>query len=408
MNARSLPAPANERGWQSSPSRLAGWIGLFLALVFARRPETFLHPQFWAEDGPVFFVQADLLHGRALVMPSAGYHHLLLRLIAGAASALDARWIPAAYCAASIIVLAGLALALFSPRLDLPYRAACALAIVLIPHTGEAIGNLTNLQWVGALGLVWLLLARDAGSARQHVTDAAIAVVLGLTGTFSILFAPLFAWRAWHRRTRASIVLGFLVSLAAGVQVWTLVHNPPPPSDAEPFTVESVWWFVGFRLPADLFLPQVWATQLPRRVLDALGLLTVGALVTVACLPGEQRERRALLVAALLAVLAATLYRARHGLTAFAGLQNGDRYLFIPKVLVVWLLISGWNRTGMRWITRLACAAMLIATCTRWRYERLPDRHWDDYARRIDAGEAVNDVPLNPGITFSHPGRHRK
>jgi hypothetical protein len=99
----------------------------------------------------------------------------------------------------------------------------------------------------------------------------------------------------------------------------------------------------------------------------------------------------------------------RHELTAFTRLNDGDRYLFIPKVLVAWLLISGWSQAGwIRWSTLTACGLLLLTTATHWRYERLPDRHWPDYARRIEAGERVEGIRVNPGVTFSHPGRHRK
>jgi hypothetical protein len=90
-------------------------------------------------------------------------------------------------------------------------------------------------------------------------------------------------------------------------------------------------------------------------------------------------------------------------------LNDGDRYLFIPKVLVAWLLISGWSQAGwIRWSTLTTCGLLLLTTATHWRYERLPDRHWPDYARRIEAGERVEGIRVNPGMTFSHPGRHRK
>jgi hypothetical protein len=403
-------APQRPPWWRSVPGQLALTAGAFLLALFARRPETFLNPQFWAEDGPIFFVQADQLGARALALPWAGYHHFLLRLIAALSSPLDAHLIPAAYVGISLLVLLALVAALFSPRIDLLARPACALAIALIPHTGEAIGNLTNLQWVCALGLVWLLLARDATNARQHFTDGAVALVLGLTGTFSILFAPLFVWRAWRRRTRASIVLANHGLCAAGVQIWTIAHAPPHPTGTDRLTAEAVAWFVGFRLPAALFLPGNWAAQLPRGVLDVLGVLTVAALLVTAFAPGPHRERRLLLVAALVAVIAATIYRARHELVAFAGPGNGDRYLFLPKVLVAWLLLAGWAKPGwIRGVTAAACGLLLLATATRWRYERLPDQRWPEYARRIEAGEYVRAIPLNPpGVTFEHPGRHRK
>ena len=383
--------------------------GAFLLVLFARRPETFLNPQLWAEDGPIFFVQADEFGARALTLPSAGYHHFLLRLIAAVSSLLNAHLGPAVYVGISLLVLLAIVLALFSPRLDLPARPACALAIAFIPHTGEAIGNLTNLQWVCALGLVWLVLARDASTVRQHVTDAVVALVLGLTGTFSILFAPLFTWRAWRRRTATSLVLAVLVAITAGVQIWTIAHSPPHPAGQENLTVETVALWLGFRLPAALFLPGDWAIRAPRGLLDVLGVLTAATLLVTAFLPGRHRERRLLLVAALVAVIVGTIFRARHELTVFAGVNNGDRYLFIPKVLVAWLLISGWSQAGwIRWSTLTACGLLLLTTATHWRYQRLPDRHWADYARRIEAGERVEGIMVNPGVTFGHPGRHRK
>jgi hypothetical protein len=88
--------------------------GAFLLVLFARRPETFLNPQLWAEDGPIFFVQADEFGARALIFPRAGYHNFLLRLIAAVSSPLNARLVPAAYVGMSLLVL----LALFSPRLE--------------------------------------------------------------------------------------------------------------------------------------------------------------------------------------------------------------------------------------------------------------------------------------------------
>jgi hypothetical protein len=406
LDVPSMPRPP---WWQSVPGQMALSAGAFLLVLFARRPETFLNPQLWAEDGPIFFVQADEFGARALTFSWASYHNLLLRLIAAMSSALNAQLVPVAYVGISLLVLFAVVLALFSPRLDLPARPACALAIALIPHTGEAIGNLANLQWVCALGLVWLLLARDASNMRQHVTDGIIALVLGLTGTFSILFAPLFAWRAWRRRTAASFMQAVLVAITAGIQVWTIANSPPHLAGQENLTVEAVVWWLGFRLLAALFLPWDWAMRAPRGVLDVFGVLTVAMLLVTAFLPGRHRERRLLLVAALVAVLAATIFRMRHELIAFTRLNDGDRYLFIPKVLFAWLLISGWSRAGwIRWSTLTACGLLLLTTATHWCYERLPDRHWPDYARRIEAGERVEGVKVNPGVAFAHPGRHRK
>jgi hypothetical protein len=94
LDVPSSPCPP---WWQSVPGQVALSAGAFLLVLFARRPETFLNPQLWAEDGFIFFVQADEFGARALTFSWAGYHHFLLRLIAAVSSPLNAQLVPAAY-----------------------------------------------------------------------------------------------------------------------------------------------------------------------------------------------------------------------------------------------------------------------------------------------------------------------
>jgi F0F1-type ATP synthase assembly protein I len=376
-------------------------------VLFSRRPEMFLHPEFWAEDGQIFFVPADIEGVHALVTPYRGYHLFLLRLIAAEAAGLDARWVPAAYFAANLATILFIAVALFSPRIDLPYPAGCALAIAFLPHSGEVIGNLTNLQWLSALGLVWLLIAREPFNTRQLITDLLLAGVTGLTGVFSVLLMPLFVWRAWRRKTRASALLASILVITAAVQFWEFVHSARIlPASLGP-TMEPIAWFVGFRLPASLFLPVSWAETLPRWALDGLGLIAVAVLIAAVAWRGEHRERRLLLVASIVLVVSATIFQARQ-LKAFQLLRDGDRYFFLPKLLAAWLLISGLSARGfVRWATAAGCGLALIAAFANWHYVRLADHHWPEYARRIEAGERVQDIPINPlGMTFDHPGRN--
>src|SRR5438874_4257089 len=85
------------------PLKIAAVCAALTLILFSRRPEMVLHPEFWAEDGWIFFVQADTQGADALVTPYGGYHHLLLRILAAAAASLDARWIPVAYIGANLL-----------------------------------------------------------------------------------------------------------------------------------------------------------------------------------------------------------------------------------------------------------------------------------------------------------------
>jgi hypothetical protein len=122
LSTLDVPSSPRPPWWQSVPGQMALSAGAFLLVLFARRPETFLNPQLWAEDGFIFLVQADEFGARALTFSWAGYHHFLLRLIAVVSSPLNAQLVPAAYVGISLLVLLAVVVALFSPRLDLPAR----------------------------------------------------------------------------------------------------------------------------------------------------------------------------------------------------------------------------------------------------------------------------------------------
>jgi hypothetical protein len=233
--------------------------------------------------------------------------------------------------------------------------------------------------------------------------------VIGLTGIFSVLFAPLFAVRAWRRKTRPSILVSSIVVFTAAIQIWTLTQSPEDSQMGFP-PLGAIAFFVGFRLPASLFLPMEYAKRLPGEVLQWLGVVSVGLLIAAAAWKGKRQNTRSLVVAAILGLMAATILRSYDHFAAFGSLADGDRYLFLPKLLTVWLLISGCgSRTVTGWATSAACGLALITTLVDWHYERLADHHWPEYARRIEAGESLRYIPVNPhGYTFDHPGRNRK
>ena len=62
------------------------WSAACLAVLFLREPNAVLHPQLWAEDGPVFFLGAR--RGFAVWFETYnGYYHLLPRIIAAGPTA---------------------------------------------------------------------------------------------------------------------------------------------------------------------------------------------------------------------------------------------------------------------------------------------------------------------------------
>jgi hypothetical protein len=107
-------------------------------------------------------------------------------------------------------------------------------------------------------------------------------------------------------------------------------------------------------------------------------------------------------------MLAGTLFRTRYSLGEyFVPLGNG-RYVFIPQLIAIWLLLltaAARGRAG-----KVAAALVILAVLAnipRLREPAYADLHWGLYAPHIRAGERVV-VPVNPpGWMMPLPARRR-
>ena len=232
-------------------------LALCAAILGLRRAEALSRPQFWAEDGH-FYERAYTIGLKALMVPYAGYLHLIPRSVAAVAVQADPAWAPAIFVLSSALLTLYVAARTLSPRCPLPRTAGLfALAVVLVPDTYEVLLNIVNLQWVLAAGLVLLLVSRDPSGLAEWFHDCACALFLGLTGPFSFIFSPLFIWRAASRRSAPSVALAAVV-LACGLVQGCLIHTGPPSDPGIPGNPRQallqVIPVVGRRIGASLLL----------------------------------------------------------------------------------------------------------------------------------------------------------
>src|SRR5512134_1888460 len=114
-SSRATAKPAVE---PSAAVQLLLAAGLTL-LLFLRKPESLLHPQFWAEDGQLFFQQAwNQGFLASLLEPMSGYLHTFPRLVAGISTLLPLSLAPLAFSLAAFVVQLLPALYLLSARLS--------------------------------------------------------------------------------------------------------------------------------------------------------------------------------------------------------------------------------------------------------------------------------------------------
>ena len=392
--------------------RTPTWAVLFAAFVFAlRKPWALLTPQLYAEDGSIFLVQQDLFGARVFFEPYMGYLHGLPRLIAWlAATFTDPAWWPAVYNGSAFALTVALFFRIASPRLALPGKPALLLAFPLTAHTGEVILNVTNLQWVAAAFLIIqpLLAAPTSGPARA--TDLVITALVGLTGPFSLIVLPVFAWRWWGDR-RLFTALPFLV-LAACAAVQAYVLLPPPAAPATPpeaFRPLPLFSVIGSRLLVWSFFGPAAVAPLPHLARAALAVTFLSALAAWSLRPHPLRAQRLSLLLSLALIFAACLYRTRPDTWERDDLFNGDRYFYLPRLLLVWLLILEFDTVprAVAWTARTLVLTGFFVHLPLFLSPAPPDYHWADHCAHLRTGTPANIPTLPEGWWIEYPGRPR-
>jgi hypothetical protein len=408
----------------ASPRAVLLLLAGFALLLFLRKPHALLTPQLWAEDGSIFLVQNDQLGLAALVEPYAGYLHTLPRLIALAASVTcDPAWWPAFYNVGTFLIWIAVVARLFSPRLDLPGKPWLALALIAVPHTGEVFGHITNLQWMTALVLVQQLLVAAPRTTREWIGDLLILAFVALTGPFALIFLPLFVLRSalpWLARFRSAptapppalsrplLVATALVLVCSIVQAWFVLRTGPRfDYQSAAFQLLPTLEVLGRRLFAWPLFGREIAFAIPKLALALGGTAILLALCAWVLRPDPRRTPRAFVLAAFALITLAAIYRTRPDVWAGDNIDYGDRYFYLPRVLLAWLLI--WEFASrpsfVAAAARLACLLALIAHFAGFSLPAPQDYAWAKHVGPIRAGVRADIPTLPEGWTLEYLGR---
>ncbi len=386
------------------------WFALGCAVLLALRKPWALHtPQLWAEDGSIFLVQNEQMGLRAWWEPYNGYLHLLPRLIAWTASRIaDVAWWPALYNGAAFLLHLGVLVRLASPRVLLPAKAGFMLALVAVVGTGEPLLNVTNVQWVTAFYLLLQLFLVPPATVAQRLRDLALLAVVGLNGPFALVFLPLFAWHAWDRRSREAWAAFAVLAVCAGVQArFMLQANLALEGGGAAFRPLMGFSILGSRLITWPFFGPVAVKAWPFAVHAALFAAVVVFVAWRTWRAAADRPIRAVLFAAFVLVTVACSIRVRADTWEDDNLVNGDRYFFISRVLLAWLLLLEWRAPSrfVAWPIRAAFVLGAALHVPHYAIPAPPDYRWRQHCDPIRQGTPANIYTLPEGWWIEYPGR---
>ena len=403
--------PAALASWWHPP-RLAWWMLIPLAALLAlRKPDALLTPQFWAEDGSVFLIENDQLGLAAFLTPYMGYLHTIPRLVAWlSARLLDPAWWPACYNTLAFTTWLAVIARTFSPRLPLPHKPWLALLVFVGPQTGEILFNLTNVQWITALALVQQAIIARPLTRTQRLGDLALLAIIGLTGPFIIALLPLFVWRWWRDRHPDNLTALLVAAAGTAIQAW-LIHRAAITFEHQhaPLHLFNTLTALSRRL---LIWPTLGATpahDLPAIVIATVGTLFVATLFLRALRPHPRRHLRLQLFAAAALLMLAGFVRMRPDTWTSDDLAFSDRYFFLPRILLAWLIVLEIDAEspGIAWTARGVAILMSVVHLQHYQLPAPPNYHWAAQCDPIRRGVPAKIPILPEGWILHYEGRPR-
>lgn len=392
----------------------AGGAAVSVLLLFSRRPDALLDPQFWAEDGRNWYADA-YNHGvlQPFVTPEAGYIQTFSRAAALISQAVPLEYAPLAFNLLALAVQVAVALFILSPRMetlipDVRWRAAAAFLYLAMPHSWEVFANVTNSQWHLAFLTMLMVIAAAPKSISGKVIDTATASLSGVSGPFCFLLLPVMVLTYLIKRESRLIPMIAATAAGCGVQAYFLMTSVRAIQSDRGAGFEAFARIVGRHLAAG---PLIGGSGFDR-IADA-GFWT-GAIpyLAAACAIGffagviwkGTTELRllgiysALIVAAALYSPAVTLQPGQW--EAIASNNIALRYWFIPAMFFYLTLISlvGRERGKLRAAACILLLTVLAGAMLDWRQPQLKDMDFAAHAERFKqtpAGTAVK-IPINP------------
>lgn len=385
---------------------------LAYALIASRRPDAIFRPQFWAEDGHVWFADAyNLGWWPALFRAQDGYYQTLPRLAAALALLVPLALAPLVLNLVAIGVQALPGSLLLASRSsawgNLRFRALLAGIYVALPNCREMGAVVTSSQWIMTLCAFLVLAASTPKGNGGKLFEISLLLLCGLTGPFCIFLLPIAVFLAWKRRDQwARIRAGTLAALCL-VQAWALLVVDPSVRPhfalgASPGLFTRI--LAGHVYLAALLGHNTFAAQSAPFIFFLFVALAGTAIVAI-CFAKSTVEMRLFLVLSAMLFAASLLTPSVYpppGVSVWkmmAGV-SAIRYWFFPTLAFAWSLL--WCLHSRPVPVKAVSACLLLLMCygivRDWEHPPYRNLHFADQVKRFEAAPAGTAVvfPVNP------------
>jgi hypothetical protein len=399
---------------------------MIFVLLLLRRPDCIMHPQFWAEDGNLFF-RSQLLFGfkASVLVPYAGYLCVVQHTIAAAVSVFPVYYTPMVYAVAGSVVDAVCCSLFILPifrniiRSDWLRATVCILTAV-IPVAVELVGTLVNIQWYVLLaGTLLLFRAAPAIPNPQKDRVAAratgwglVGLLIGLTNPVLIVGIPFCLWNLVRsRRADRWYEVGVLLGLAIQLSIFARSHQTTP-NFADGGNLQALASAVALAYIYRVILSLVIGFTLVKKAAIAKSVLVpviagcAFMVFTIIVLWKASAEDRWKIVIALYVAassLAITL-GGRDFYSQFISMRDfhgffWERYLFLAGCAFIYLMAISVNvlfkEQHVPIQTAILATVFALGMVSNYRIPPFAEKYWRESARVIQ--DRVDHHQIGPG-----------
>lgn len=370
-----------------------------LIILYLRMPESFLHPQLYAEDNDFLYkTRADGWTSLSSVI--AGWLAIVQFLVAMLASYFSAALAPDIFYYAAVALTLLVVWMVMSPRLDMPYKPLLAFAVVVVPMGYEELGTLTNIQWILPIGGFALLFTRPSAAPIVLVGEAVFLAVTALSGPFAIFYTPMYLWRLARAQESVErhrlVVLTAIAGIGALIQVSVLALHPSVLNLVAPTPYS---WTVWVNLPFTQFMTTFGpASDLFRGTSGAvLGLILLATAAVLSWLPPYRTQKLFMLFFAL-AIAVSGMYKFR---AALETQYSSQRYFYAGSVLALWFVCCLSDRCYLRtlFVALVALTELMLLPKVANTPRFAEDLEWPVWASYLPSGLPII-IPNTPSGFF--------
>lgn len=395
----------------------------FSIISISRRIDSVTSPQFWAEDGAIWYANAyNMGPFSPFLVPVSGYFQTVSRVGAAISLLVPLQYAPLVFNLIAISIQVLPALFFLSRRFEhvvssVTIRFAMGFAYLVLPSTFETHINLSNAQWRLSLLLFLIIIARRSDSRTWKIFDILFLLLAGLSGPFSIVALPIVLFYCGRLSNKQSLYKILIIAITGLIQFASVLIETAKHARGQVnlgasvlgfFKILAGKIFIGGLLGSSVY-GLIWKSSWWTLGYAAVIISIVGLLMIFYSFAKSNLEFK-LFLAYSYGIFLLTLIFPMVSSTELSEWDSmlrpngGNRYFFLP--MLAWIVTIGWTyfifqkSLYLKYLTTLLlCLFIFVGVPLGWKIKSFKDYHFSDQVKQFEKkqGGQTMDIRINPG-----------